>query len=669
MEQFQDSVRSPRHFHLPDVLPIWLLVTPVFSDLLLPIRQRSVWEQIQEEMIDRAKSRYSFPAVNQMPLSDRSKDNPAPMDQRVSSADGHTTSSGINQPTAGLQQGKSGNNDGAEEGLPADNPLTIHRSHRVWVEADVHGHIFLVDITDYPDAQCPVCLNFKQQPEQYCKQEHSLCHQCASRMRSGGDLCSECRNVPLTNGVTDKVLQRKFYALTTVCNQCQWQGDFWSAEAHQRECRHQRWKCPKPGCQFTGHPHHRYRHSDGCPLTEIICWRCSEPVKLETIREHMEESCAAKPVNVRMECSENTLQQLVCMGQEPTPDVIQENLPALTELLQQLCRSNAEYIDPVMIVLPQIIPCENSGCRFHGTQEQLDEHNQHCKMVNCELCDNSVLSGSLPRHLQSYCQRGIVTCGNEGCDASVERRLYLAHDRVCDYSLMTCSYCRKTYRRGEQSQHQQQCKDAQRAVMITSQGGGSGLSMVVFGTLCLPSPSKRAMHRIGDQVLIRQPNGFYQLADDPDWHYWPVSIDDYLSIREQVISRDISVNPAKGSTPELLGMSICATPVAETTSGNNNRIIASSNLVSTCSGEGIYLELMVGHNTASLHLTGSQSHQQLSVRISTSGEDGEQIYEQWFVPLTPESSGLKLELATRLHDLFMEHRGMGRPVLIGVFLH
>ena len=659
-EQFLDGTRNPRHFHLPRILPAWMLNSPITTDLILPIRHLSTWEQLQEELIEESNV-YKLPGIYQLPTP-QEQVYPAPIEQGAPPPENSPPSA--NKPSSPTKQtsNQSGNNNGAQ-GLPPDGPMTIQRSRRDWVEAEINEHPFSVDITNNPDAQCPICLQFKQQPEQYCRKGHSQCHDCAQRLRSQNEACSICRHKPHRNGETDERLKRQFYALTTVCNLCQWQGDFWSAETHQRQCQLQLWRCRRSGCQYSGHHRHEYDHRDGCPLTQITCWRCNQTVALASLRQHMADACAARAVNVQLEGAENTLQQLARIGQNPTAEVIEANMSTVVELLRQLCLSHAEYVDPMVIVLPQIIPCHNQGCAFHGTQEQLDLHNQQCTMVVCEFCHDPVLATNRHQHLRSSCELVLVNCGNEGCDVSVERRHYPTHIRLCDYGEVTCSFCRRNYLRGEQSQHQQQCTERQHAVMITNQGETTSLSMMVFGNVVLPGTLERTTHRIGEQILTRESNGFYRSPDEPDWSYWSVSMEDYHALHQPVAPTN---NPETVGevTGMLQGIDFYAAPVAESTMKENSHTLSSP-----CISGNMHLELVAGQDTATLNLVGSESAQQVSLRIFSSGEQGELMHEQWYVPLTAGSSGTRLELSIQLHHLFMDHRYQGAPLLIGVYFH
>ena len=110
----------------------------------------------------------------------------------------------------------------------------------------------------------------------------------------------------------------------------------------------------------------------------------------------------------------------------------------------------------------KIISCpfhKENGETFYLTKSELQDHINSCayRSVECVVCNRDIKLIELEKHLNYYCPMLIISCQNEGCNATFCRHEKEQHDNNCRYKEIMCDYfdkgCTKIFKRSELNVH------------------------------------------------------------------------------------------------------------------------------------------------------------------------------------------------------------------------
>ena len=95
---------------------------------------------------------------------------------------------------------------------------------------------------DFPQVECPVCLNILREPHQARCCGYNFCQACIARVQKDKKACPTC-NEKEFEVFLDKGLKRSLYAFKVYCtekeNGCGWTGELGGLDKHLTEAHKQ----------------------------------------------------------------------------------------------------------------------------------------------------------------------------------------------------------------------------------------------------------------------------------------------------------------------------------------------------------------------------------------------------------------------------------------------
>ena len=141
--------------------------------------------------------------------------------------------------------------------------------------------VFVDPPHDMIQTECPVCLQFIQEPHQVTCCGNIFCGACIERIKRSKKVCPTCNQRNFTD-FPDKRLKRSLLGLKVYCNHqkdgCEWTGELGELDQHLNTN-------PKPGKQL-----------NGCPLVQVSCTlNCGETMTRRSIKTHQSDNCPKRP--------------------------------------------------------------------------------------------------------------------------------------------------------------------------------------------------------------------------------------------------------------------------------------------------------------------------------------------------------------------------------------
>ncbi|GAA5892318.1 hypothetical protein JCM8208_001509 [Rhodotorula glutinis] len=133
---------------------------------------------------------------------------------------------------------------------------------------------FITKLPDY--LRCPVCLDAAYPPVVACSSEHTLCEECAGKLRlaQAPAHCPKCREVMSAQVKISPGLKRLIESYGYRCDKqdCIWVGSVADADAfHRLECSARDVQCTK--CYESYPLNRKQQHDDECPGAQVVCPR------------------------------------------------------------------------------------------------------------------------------------------------------------------------------------------------------------------------------------------------------------------------------------------------------------------------------------------------------------------------------------------------------------
>ena len=152
-------------------------------------------------------------------------------------------------------------------------------------QPDYGGHDceFVDQLPDH--LSCIVCLTAFKEPHLLSCCGQKVCFTCITFIKNGGQPCPHCREhnfiTMLDKDFNRQVLNRKVYCYKKHAG-CDWIGDLRHLEDHSRECNH----------------------------VEVNCsWNCGQKIVRHKLREHEEDECLLRPVELKLKRSVDKMQE------------------------------------------------------------------------------------------------------------------------------------------------------------------------------------------------------------------------------------------------------------------------------------------------------------------------------------------------------------------------
>ena len=179
--------------------------------------------------------------------------------------------------------------------------------------------LFVEEVPNKDEIECPVCLNILTDPHQVSCCGHNFCGSCIESVKlqaqPAPSSCPLCKETAF-QAFPDKKCSLMIDALEVYCihkgRGCQWIGKLKDIPAHlsqgerEGECDYQEVKCKHENCQQQYQRHNLSQHeTEVCPYRPYECEHCLlEGVYLSGIMRHLsDDTCALYPVHCPNDCT------------------------------------------------------------------------------------------------------------------------------------------------------------------------------------------------------------------------------------------------------------------------------------------------------------------------------------------------------------------------------
>ena len=175
--------------------------------------------------------------------------------------------------------------------------------------------LFVEEIPNKDEIECPVCLNILTDPHQVSCCGHNFCGPCIQSVivKSHPSSCPLCKETGF-KAFPDKKCSLMIDALEVYCihksSGCRWSGKLKSISSHlsqedrEGECDYQEVKCKHEDCQQRYQRRNLSQHEmEVCPYRPYQCEHCLLDGLYLSIMKHLNDSCALYPTHCPNNCA------------------------------------------------------------------------------------------------------------------------------------------------------------------------------------------------------------------------------------------------------------------------------------------------------------------------------------------------------------------------------